>query len=48
MLTCECAVHSVTFEETDLGRRREAIAEASGWYTGNPSFGRVSFLLLCF
>merc|ERR1711966_195682 len=30
----------VTFEETDLGRRRDAIAEAAGWMTGNPSFGR--------
>merc|ERR1712216_909972 len=30
----------VTFEETVLGRRRDAIAEAAGWMTGNPSFGR--------
>jgi len=30
----------VTFAETDLGRRREKIAEENGWYQGNPSFGK--------
>jgi hypothetical protein len=29
-----------TFPETELGRRREKIAEASGLYSGNPSFGK--------
>ena len=29
------------FEETPLGKRREAQAEKMGWYEGNPSFGRV-------
>jgi len=28
------------FEETPLGKRREAVAEANGWFEGNPSFGR--------
>jgi len=28
------------FEETPLGKRREALAEKNGWYEGNPSFGR--------
>ena len=26
--------------ETPLGARRNAIAEANGWFTGNPSFGK--------
>jgi hypothetical protein len=30
------------FDETPLGKRREAQAEKMGWYEGNPSFGRVS------
>ena len=34
-------VRSQVFEETPLGKRREAVAEANGWYDGNPSFGRV-------
>jgi hypothetical protein len=29
------------FDETPLGKRREAQAEKMGWYEGNPSFGRV-------
>uniref|UniRef100_UPI0032B08E4C CCPII-S n=1 Tax=Chroomonas placoidea TaxID=173977 RepID=UPI0032B08E4C len=29
-----------TFPETELGRRRVAQAEAAGWFTGNPSFGK--------
>jgi len=28
------------FPETPLGKRREAIAAAAGWYDGNPSFGK--------
>jgi len=34
-------LNSETFPETELGRRREKIAEASGLYSGNPSFGKV-------
>jgi hypothetical protein len=26
--------------ETPLGARRNAIAEANGWFSGNPSFGK--------
>ena len=32
---------SQVFEETPLGKRREALAEANGWFDGNPAFGRV-------
>ena len=35
-------MRSQVFDETPLGKRREALAEANGWYEGNPSFGRVS------
>jgi hypothetical protein len=29
-----------TFPETEMGKRREAIAMAAGLYSGNPSFGK--------
>jgi len=29
-----------SFPETELGKRRAAVAEANGWYTGNPAFGK--------
>ncbi len=35
------ALFRETFPETDLGRRRQKIAEDAGWFTGNPSFGKV-------
>ena len=31
---------SEVLPETPLGARRNAIAEANGWFTGNPSFGK--------
>mmetsp|Transcript_17317 Transcript_17317/g.43608 ORF Transcript_17317/g.43608 Transcript_17317/m.43608 type:complete len:282 (-) Transcript_17317:463-1308(-) len=30
----------VTFQETELGKRREKVAMDNGWYQGNPSFGK--------
>ena len=37
---------SQVFEETPLGKRREALAEANGWFDGNPAFGRVRITVL--
>ena len=34
------AAPSEVLPETPLGARRNAIAEANGWFTGNPSFGK--------
>jgi len=33
-------IHSEQLPATPLGLRREKIAEASGWFSGNPSFGK--------
>jgi hypothetical protein len=33
-------IHSEELPATPLGLRREKIAEAAGWFSGNPSFGK--------